>query len=651
VPVTALDEATLIGLLDAAPDATVVVDQSGNIVLVNGQTERLFGYERGELVGQPVELLVPEKFRAGHPAHRDGYMAAPAHRPMGVAGMQLAGRRKNGTQFPAEISLSAIKTDGGLLVSASIRDATDRIRAEAQFRGLLEAAPDAMVCVRTDGRIAFANARAEQLFGYTQRQLIGSPIEMLMPEALRASHPAHRSHYFGDPTPRPMGAGRQLAARRADGVEFPADISLSALETDEGLLVSAAIRDVSDRLREQAERERLMEQAERERLEAQLHRSQRMESLGQLAGGVAHDFNNLLAVILNYASFVREDMAEAAAAPGGERWKQTLGDVSQIELAAERAGRLTHQLLAFARREVVQPRVLSLNAAINDMEQILRRTIGEQIELVIELNDNLPNIVADPGHLEQIILNLAINARDAMPGGGTLTIDTSVVDLGTGVADVDSGRYVCLRVGDTGVGMPDDVKERAFEPFFTTKPKGEGSGLGLATVYGIVSQTGGFTRIVSEVDQGTTIIVLLPVSEEAASSFDPKDDTRVGGRETILVVEDEDALREVTRRILARHGYVVLPADSGVEAIALAEQHNGPIDLLLSDVIMPKMQGKAVADEITKRRPDARVLFMSGYAQPVLGDEVTNGNFRLIEKPFDEATLLRTVREVLDANG
>ncbi len=647
---TALDEATLIGLLDAAPDAMVVVDQSGTIVLVNGQTERLFGYERGELVGEPVEKLVPEQFRAGHPSHRDGYMGQPAHRPMGVAGMQLAGRRKDGSEFPAEISLSSIKTDTGMLVSASIRDATDRLRAERQFRSLLEAAPDAMVCVRTDGRIAFANARAEQLFGYTQRQLIGSPIEMLMPEALRAAHPAHRSGYFSDPTPRPMGAGRQLAARRADGTEFPADISLSALETEEGLLVSAAIRDVSDRLREQAERERLMEQAERERLEAQLHRSQRMESLGQLAGGIAHDFNNLLAVILNYASFVSEDMAEAAAASGGERWKQALGDVSQIRLAAERAGRLTHQLLAFARREVVQPRVLSLNAAINDMEQILRRTIGEQVELVIELADPLPNIVADPGHLEQIILNLAINARDAMPGGGTLTIDTGGVDLGTGDPELASGKYVCLRVTDTGVGMPDDVKERAFEPFFTTKPKGEGSGLGLATVYGIVSQTGGFTRIVSEVDKGTTIIVLLPVSEDEATAHEKADESKVGGKETILVVEDEDALREVTRRILTRHGYVVLPADSGVAAIALAEQHNGPIDMLLSDVIMPKMQGKAVADEITKRRPDVRVLFMSGYAQPVLGDEVTNGSFRLIEKPFDEATLLRTVREVLDVD-
>ncbi|MDP1795000.1 MAG: PAS domain S-box protein [Acidimicrobiales bacterium] len=648
---TALDEATLIGLLDAAPDSMVVVDQSGTIVLVNGQTERLFGYSRDELVGERIEILVPEHFRAAHPKHRDGYMDQPAHRPMGGAGMQLAGRRKNGSEFPAEISLSAIRTESGLLVSASIRDATDRVRAGAQFRGLLEAAPDAMVCVREDGRIAFANARAEQLFGYTQRQLIGAEIELLMPEALRATHPTHRGGYFSDPSPRPMGAGRQLAARRADGTEFPADISLSALETEEGLLVSAAIRDVSDRLREQAERERLMEQAERERLEAQLHRSQRMESLGQLAGGVAHDFNNLLAVILNYASFIEEDLQAAAAGAGGERWKQTTGDVSQIKLAAERAGRLTHQLLAFARREVVQPRVLSLNAAINDMEQILRRTIGEQIELSIELADDLPNIIADPGHLEQIILNLAINARDAMPGGGTLTIDTSALELGATEPQADPGRYVCLRVGDTGVGMPDEVKERAFEPFFTTKPKGEGSGLGLATVYGIVSQTGGFTRIVSEVGEGTTIIVLLPISEDEATTHDPADQTKVGGRETILVVEDEDALREVTRRILARHGYAVLPAASGVEAIALTEQHNGPIDLLLSDVIMPKMQGKAVADEVTARRPGTRVLFMSGYAQPVLGDDVTSGSFRLIEKPFDEATLLRTVREVLDGDG
>ena len=275
----------------------------------------------------------------------------------------------------------------------------------------------------------------------------------------------------------------------------------------------------------EAERVRLEAEAERERLEGQLHQSQRMESLGQLAGGVAHDFNNLLAVILNYASFVAEELSSAAATPTGTQWEGPLKDVEQIQLAAERASLLTHQLLSFARREVVQARALSLNSAITRMEQILRRTIGEQIELVISLAASLPMVVADPGQIEQIVLNLAINARDAMPAGGTYRSTRwrgrSLENEGS-VTGVPTGSYVCFRVGDTGVGMSAEVRDRAFEPFFTTKPRGEGSGLGLATVYGIVSQSGGYTRIYSDEGVGTSITILLPAAKQDA----PQDEAR-----------------------------------------------------------------------------------------------------------------------------
>jgi len=642
------------GLVETAPDAIIAVDRAGRIVLVNAQAERMLGYDRSELEGQPVELLVPERARGGHPDLRSSYLSDPHSRPMG-AGVELAARRKDGTEFPAEISLSALTTDEGILVSAAVRDVTDRKRAEAKFRGLLESAPDAIVGVDPDGRIALANAQTERLFGYSREELIGQPVEILVPDAARAVHPDRRNSYFRDPRPRAMGADMQLAGRRKDGSEFPAEISLNALETEDGCLVSAAVRDVSERLEAQAERERLRAQTERERLERQLHQSQRLESLGQLAGGVAHDFNNLLAVILNYAAFIGEEVSDAANAEGGDRWQAVSDDVAQVRRAAERATQLTHQLLAFGRREIVQPEVLDLNAVVRDVEQLLRRSIGEHVELNISLASELWEVLADPGQIEQVLLNLAVNARDAMPGGGLLTIDTANVTVDEGHASLrpalTPGRHVRLRVSDTGFGMEQDVLERVFEPFFTTKPKGEGSGLGLATVYGIISQAGGYAQIYSEPGLGTTFTALLPATEDTRPKLQPSTERpSERGGETILVVEDEDAMREVTRRILSRNGHTVLVAASGEDAIGIASGHVGDIDLLLTDVIMPQMLGKEVAERIIALRPGIRVLYMSGYAQPVLASNGTlSEGVSLIEKPFSAFELLAKAREVLDA--
>jgi PAS domain S-box-containing protein len=768
-------EARFRSLLEAAPDAIVGVGADGNIALVNAQTERLFGYNRREMLGRPVEMLVPQSARALHPTHRSGYFAAPTPRPMG-AGMELAGRRKDGTEFPAEISLSSIETDEGQLVSAAVRDVSDRRRAadthaqlvsivqssndaiigktlegvvtswnpgaerlygysaeemigegverlvptdrraeeaemlrriglgariepytsqrvrkdgvvipvalsispiadargaivgvasaardigereraEAMVRGLLEAAPDAIVCVASNGRIALANAQAERLFGYTREELLGERVELLVPEGARGMHPGHRSMYFSDPSPRPMGAGMQLAGRRKDGTEFPAEISLSSIETDDGLLVSAAVRDVTDRLEAQAERERLTAQAERERMERKLHQSQRLESLGQLAGGVAHDFNNLLGVILNYSAFVADEVQRLARAEESERWTTVQSDIEQIRAAATRATRLTHQLLAFGRREVVQPRVLDLGEVVHEIEKLLRRTLGEHVELVTHVDDSLWPVFADPGHVEQVLVNLAVNARDAMRTGGRLTIevgnlaaDASYVDARSGV---DAGDYVRLRVTDTGEGMEEAVLRHVFEPFFSTKPKGEGSGLGLATVYGIIAQAGGHVDIYSEPGRGTVVTALFPVTDIAAAPRETSaSGERKGGGETVLVVEDEDAIREVTRRILTRHGYEVIVARSGPAALRLLDDYDGEIDLLLTDVVMPHMLGKEVVERVRGRRPEVGVLYMSGYAQPVLASEGTlDPGVTLVEKPFTEAALLGKVREVLD---
>ena len=643
--------------LEAVPDAIICVDGDGAILLINTQGTRLFGYRRDELLGKSVQLLVPSGVRERHNRHRASYFQHPVTRPMG-AGMELAGRRKDGSEFPAEISLASIELDGRLIVSAAIRDVTERKRAEAKFRGLLEAAPDAIVGVSPNGLIALVNTQAEALFGYGRGDLIGQPVELLVPDSARHIHPQHRTRYFADPQTRPMGAGMALAGRRRDGSEFPAEISLSSIETEDGLLVSAAIRDVTDRVEAQRERDRLEAQHEHDRLERQLHQSQRLESLGQLAGGVAHDFNNLLAAILNYVNFAADELTRQINHQGPADTAQLTGvlrDVRQIGAAGERAARLTHQLLAFGRREVIKPEVLDLNAIVGEVESLLRHTIGEHVTLVTQCAGDLEPVRADRGQIEQVLLNLAVNARDAMEGGGTLTIETCNVSLDdeyvVRLPDMNSGPHVRLRVSDTGAGMEPATLARAFEPFFTTKPKEKGSGLGLATVYGIVAQAGGGVNLYSEPGIGTTVTIMLPSVASPITAHDaaPLAAHHHGG-ETILVVEDDDLVRDVASRILTRHGYTVLVAHGGAEALALLEERGFGVDLLLTDVVMPGMTGNEVAARVEERYPGARVLYMSGYPESMVTSQgVVDAGVRLISKPFVEPELLETVRSVLDA--
>ena len=551
-----------------------------------------------------------------------------------------------------------------------------RLRDLFSQTALLELVPDAFVGVGANGEIVLANAQAEALFGYRREQLIGQPVEMLMPERVAGAHRSHRAGYFADPRAWPMGVGLELAGRRRDGSEFSAEISLSSIEIDGQVLATAAIRDISERVAVGREKERLEAKAEKERLEAekerleaekdrleaeaekerllnQLHHARRLESLGELAGGIAHDFNNLLAVIINYAAFVAADLDTAASARDEEKRHTMRADVEQISLAAQRAAHLTHQLLAFARREVVQPEVVDVNAVVTDVEQLLKSTLGEHIELRSELAPDLRTILIDPGQLGQILLNLAVNARDAMPDGGTLTIDTANVDVDVDYtahrAELSPGPYVNLRVSDNGKGMTREVAELAFDPFFTTKPAGQGTGLGLATIYGIVQQAGGRAQLYSEPGVGTTATVLLPASEGTPSRTAQQiGASQLRGEATILLVEDEDALREVTRRILAGNGYRVITAANGDEALAAAAEQAEPIDLLLTDVVMPQMHGPHLAEQIKLVRPSIRVMFMSGFAQPILdsGGHLDTG-VTLIEKPFSGPTLLAKVSQAL----
>jgi signal transduction histidine kinase/CheY-like chemotaxis protein len=399
--------------------------------------------------------------------------------------------------------------------------------------------------------------------------------------------------------------------------------------------------------------------ARQDKSQAQLLQAQRLESLGQLAGGVAHDFNNLLGVILNYASFASEELEEAGESDWAARGESARADLGQIIRAGERAAGLTRQLLAFARREVMRPQVLDLDTAITAVEGMLRRTLGEHVELVTSLAGDLHPVLADPGQLEQVLVNLAVNARDAMPGGGTLTIDTGNITVDAesiaGGSKSRQGQNVRLRVSDTGTGMPPEIIEHVFEPFFTTKEEGAGTGLGLPTVYGIVTQADGHIRIHSEPGIGTTFTIMLPVTTEAPAPPAPEVPEvpyqRTPKGETVLVVEDEAALREVTRRILTRNGYQVITAASGPEAIAIAAGHPGEIHLLVTDVVMPHMLGKEVAEKMRAVKPEIEVLYMSGYARPVLASQGRlDPNVALVEKPFSEADLLAMAGQVLDGH-
>jgi PAS domain S-box-containing protein len=539
-----------------------------------------------------------------------------------------------------------------LMRSRLVTALADGRRAEQRFRRLFEVAPDAMIAVAPDGLVTMANTQAEQLFGYAG-DLVGRPAEMLVPVKARADLAAARLSYFADPEAQPGVTKFTLSGVRQDGSRFPAEITLSSLQTDSGLLVTAAIRDVTERVAMEAERERLRAVAEQERMERRLQQSQRLESLGQLVGGVAHDFNNLLNVIQGYADFSAEQVQ--ALVPADARLEPVLDDIEQVRVAAQQASRLTSQLLTFAREDVIRPEVLDLNAAVKEAGLLLRRTLGEHIELVIAAEPALWRVKADRGQLEQVLVNLAVNARDAMPGGGRLSIDTGNTEVDAAYAtrrpELRSGRYAQFRVSDTGTGMDRATVARVFEPFFSTKPKGRGTGLGLATVYGVVTQAGGSIEIYSEVGLGTTITVLLPATDEDAAPYlapaGTIDDQR-GHGETILVVEDEESLRQLTTRILARNGYQVCAVSNGAEAVRRAGDPAQPITLLLTDVVMPEMLGHEIAARIGAIRPDVPALFMSGYAQPILDSHgVAASSYDILAKPFTESALLTRVRQAI----
>jgi len=503
------------------------------------------------------------------------------------------------------------------------------------FEQFLDFVPDAIIGVDGEGRIVLANGHAEQMFEYDRDQLIGQRVELLVPGRFKERHPEHRQSYFREPRRRPMGAGLELFARRRDGTEFPVEISLSSLHLRGETIATAAIRDISKRA--ESEREKA--------LQTQLDRARRLESVGQLAGGIAHDFNNILGVIMNYAEFVVDEVEPGSRAQA---------DAEEIRKAADRAVALTRQLLIFSRREVAKPEVLFLREAILELENLLRRALGERIELSVQFDAETTPVEIDRGQLEQVLVNLAVNARDAMPEGGRLVIEVERAELDEEYAymhpDTKPGTYARLKVSDTGVGMDAEVAERIFEPFFTTKE--EGTGLGLATVYGIVTGAGGRIDVYSEPGVGTTIKVHLPmVAGEPAPAGERRRERRGGAGETVLIVEDEPGVKRMSERILRKAGFQVLGHSCGGDALQACESWEQRIDLMLTDVIMPQMLGTELVERARELRPDLKVVYMSGYSHAVLAPAalVANGDSAFIEKPFSSAELLETVTELLGA--
>jgi PAS domain S-box-containing protein len=522
-------------------------------------------------------------------------------------------------------------------LTAYLRDVTPRKQeegalraAEERFRLLVEGTRDyAIILLGPDGHVTSWTPGAERMDGYEAREILGRHYACFFPtEDVRAGKP--------EKCLRAARARGQLEYQgwrvRKDGSRFWADVLLTALDDGAGRLraFSEVTRDAS----------------ERKHLEQRVTQAQKMEAIGRLAGGVAHDFNNLLTAILGYSELALDSLH------AGDPLRELLEEVRK---AGHRAADLTRQLLAFSRQQTLAPRVLDLGALVADMEKMLRRLIGEDVQLVTALAPGLGLVKADPSQIEQVLMNLAVNARDAMPWGGKLVIETANVQLDEAYAaahaEVRPGRYVLLAVSDTGEGMDEETRHHIFEPFFTTKESGKGTGLGLATVYGILRQSGGSVSVYSEPGRGTTFKVYLPRVEEAG----PAPPARPGiadlplGNETLLLVEDEDAVRALARTVLQTAGYHVLEARQGSEALALGEQHAGRIDLLVTDVVMPQMSGRDLADRLAALQPDFRVLYLSGYPVNAIAQHgVLEPGTAFLQKPFTPGQLARKVREVLD---
>ncbi|MBA2380638.1 MAG: PAS domain S-box protein [Chloroflexi bacterium] len=634
------------GLLEAAPDAMVVVNHAGDIVLLNVQAERQFGYGRNELVGTAVSKLIPIGYAERLVADALRSSEAALAQQIGT-GIELIARRKDGSEFPIELMLSPLGSAEGILVTAAIRDISDRKaaalvlaamesryeaerdlhRSEERFRRLFDSNIIGITIADLTGRTLEANDAYLQLLGYSRDELLAVAIDWdaVTPPDVQADTTRAVEQLLATG----VSAPRESAYVRKDGSHVPVLVGVALLDASEGTCLTYIV-DLSNR--------RLLEE--------QLRRAQRLEAVGQLAGGIAHDFNNLLTVILGHANLLVDELPEGDPARDS---------VMEIRDAGDRAAAMTRQLLAFSGRQVLAPGAVDLGELVTDIETLLRRTIGEHIELFTDLRPGIARVLADRGQIEQVLMNLVVNARDAMPMGGTLSIAVGevVVPADGHPAGLVPGRYATLAVDDSGTGMDPETRAHIFEPFYTTKEVGKGTGLGLATSYGFVQQSGGSITVDSQLGEGSTVTVYLPSTDaQATAHVAPTREPGVPAvrpTETVLLVDDNAAVRRVTARILERCGYVVIAASDGLEALARAHSHPGPIDVLLTDVVMPNMRGPDLAGRFLADRPGTPVVFMSGYSQGSGSDADVGPTSALVHKPFTADDLIAALRRALPA--
>ena len=618
-------------LFDAGVAGVIISDFDGNFKEANDAFLRMLGYSREEMLAgklnwgviSPLDRVVPD-------TEERAQLRTTGFLPLG----ERVYVHKDGRHIAALVGSAAL--EGKQECITYVTDITARKEAEQglraseeKYRVLFENSPIPKLLFEQDSlRFLAVNDAAVRSYGYSRDEFLAMDLrDILLPDNV----PGAVERILAIPEGASSPGSRKH--RRKDGSLIDVELSVHVFGFGGRRSVLTVAQDVT----------------RRNQMEGQIRQAQKMDAIGNLAGGVAHDFNNLLSIILSYSEML------ASGLKAGDPMRD---DLEEIQGAGRRAADLTRQLLAFSRQQVLQPKIVDLNGIIGGVAKMLRRLVGEDIELNVVSGPGLGAVKADPGQIEQVLMNLVVNARDAMPGGGKLTVETASVELDASYAalhaNVDPGRYVMLAVTDNGTGMDARTRERIFEPFFTTKEKGKGTGLGLSTVFGIVQQSGGHIWVYSEPGQGTTIKVYLPqahpgsvVAVEAA----PENRTRRGS-ETILLVEDEEPVRQLARTILERHGYHVLEAQSGGDALLICEQHTAKIHLLVTDVVMPRMSGRQLAERLGVVRPEMKVLFMSGYADnAIVRHGVLDSDVAFLQKPITPESLTLKVREVIETGA
>jgi PAS domain S-box-containing protein len=618
------------------PANIIIHRPDGTILHWTAGCTRLYGWTREEAVGAPVHELLATRY----PRPREALLAAL--QADGTWQGEVEHRRKDGTAVAiASLWVGRFASDGSLAailqtnndITGLKQAQTELAAREAHLRSILDTVPEAMIVIDEAGRITSFSAAAGQLFGYAADEVIGRNVKLLMPQPYRNEHDGYIERYLSTGEARIIGYGRVVTGLAKDGTTFPMELAIGEARASGQRIFTGFIRDLTSR----------------QKMEEELRQSQKMEAIGQLTGGIAHDFNNLLTVITGNLEMLEGSLADPA--------QRTL--VQEAQDAAQDGAKLTAQLLAFGRRHPLNAKLVDVGQAVAAFADLLRRTLGEAIELRTVVTGPPHPAVVDASQLQNALLNLAINARDAMPRGGRLTLEISRTRLDADYAqmypEVRTGRYVLIAVTDTGAGMPADVRQRAFEPFFTTKPAGSGTGLGLSMVYGFVKQSGGNVQLYSEPGRGTSVRIFLPLAEERQQAVEAPVDAAgpsalPRGSETILVVEDDPRVRRVAVARLRSLGYTVIEADNGAAGLACLAAHP-EVAMIFTDVVMPGgMSGDELALAARAVRPDLPVLFTSGYAEPSIASHGLKAGAWL-KKPYTAAELAQKVRQILGAAG